>query len=101
MNLTYWMLGVYTFLLLAAICYIAFPVLLIVIGLLTGFISIYRGLGTAKADMIISAGTYTWRNWWLVLFFILVATIAFVVVTDLLRHAERFRHIKVKKKKIK
>ncbi|HII14802.1 MAG TPA: hypothetical protein HA362_00655 [Nanoarchaeota archaeon] len=99
MKLTYWMLGVFTFLILALVFFIIYPATAIITGFIAGFIAVYKGFEPAAGTMIIGWSKLTWAYWWASIIAVFVLTVLFLITTKLVEKAKRFRKIKVKPEK--
>lgn len=96
MKLTYWMLGVFTFLILALVFFVIYPATAILTGFIAGFIAIYRGAEPAAGTLIINWSKLTWVYWWASIIAIFLLTVLFLIATKLVEKAKRFRKIKAK-----
>ena len=101
MRLTYWMLGVYTFLILCLLFFIIYPATAILTGFIAGLIAIKRGLEPAAGTLIINWSKLTWRYWWASGIGIITLTALFLIATRLIEKARRFRKIKPSKEEKK
>ncbi|MBU2638174.1 MAG: hypothetical protein KJ955_04325 [Nanoarchaeota archaeon] len=99
MRNTYWMLGVYAFLIISLVCFIIYPATAILAGFLMGFISIYRGLPPDAGTLAIDWSNLTWQYWQYTLFGIFLLSILFVIITRAVQRSSKFRWIKPKNNK--
>lgn len=99
MRITYWMLGVFAFLTLLLVCFIIYPATAIVVGLIIGFISIYKGLPPDAGNLAIQWSGLTWQYWKFTLLGIFVLSVLFVIITRAVQRSSKFRWIKPKNNK--
>ncbi len=99
MRLTYWMLGVFSFLILSLVFFIIYPATAILVGFIIGFISIYKGLEPDAGTLAIQWSRLTWQNWQYALLGALIISVIFVIISKAVQRSGRFRWIKPKDNK--
>jgi len=90
------MLGVITFSIFFGFCFIVLPAILVLIGFLIGFISIYFNSSPMVGEVIILIGTFFWRHFWLTFLTIIGITTGFLVFTNKAQKTRLFKKIKIK-----
>lgn len=63
MKAEYYLLALTTFIVLLIVTFVAYPVILIVLGLLFGFFGILLNYGTFAGEFAISIATLPWDYW--------------------------------------
>ena len=99
MRETYFMMWIYFFLLFSIIAFFAFPILFMILGLLLGFLGLAFGLGTYVGEYLITASSYPFKNWWLVLVVNTLITTAIVIFTDYAKHTKTYNVLRKMEKK--
>lgn len=94
MRLTYWMLWVLSFLVLALVCFVLFPATAIVTGFLVGFFYIYKGLEPTAGTLIMEWSKLTWLYWKPFVAVIMIIATIFTAVTKAVQRSSKFRKIK-------
>lgn len=95
---TYFLMWAYFFLLFCIIAFLVFPILFMILGLFLGFIGLAFSFGTSIGEYFITASSYPFQNWWLVLAVNALITTAIIVFTDYAKHTKTYQLLKRREK---
>lgn len=94
---TYWFLSLYSFIVIAGIVFVLFPISMLLLGIILGLSAFYFNFSIKYADIMITSGIFSWKHWQFFLPAVVALVIAFVSFTHYARKTPIYRRVRTKK----